>query len=356
MDFPAPQSGQEEDKTLERIALAGTSRSTTRLGFGCSTVMGAMGRRDSLRVLEAAYDAGIRHFDVAPMYGYGEAEGCLGDLLQRHPSKISDVTVATKYGIPPARHSSLLRLGRRIAGPAIVHLPALKQRLAGAANAVATRGQPRPSFTTAQAAASLERSLAALRTGRIDLWLLHEVTASDLEDEGLLRFLEDQIAQGIIGAFGIGSSADKLGALLQQRPAYCRTLQYEWSILSPPVPPPAVSPAFAPFRIHHRALSAHFRALHAALLQNKIVCHRWSQHVDADLSDANTLARLMLKAALVMNPASIVLFSSKHPRHIHANLETADDVSLEAPSRRLYGLAQTEIDRLLPRGGQSGPG
>ena len=60
--------------------------------------MGSISRRESLRLLEAAFDAGIRHFDVAPMYGYGEAEGCLGEFLQRHRA---DVTVTTKYGIPP---------------------------------------------------------------------------------------------------------------------------------------------------------------------------------------------------------------------------------------------------------------
>ena len=59
---------------MEQIRLASSGRETTRLGYGCSSIMGALGRRQSLRLLEAAYDAGIRHFDVAPMYGYGEAE------------------------------------------------------------------------------------------------------------------------------------------------------------------------------------------------------------------------------------------------------------------------------------------
>ena len=55
---------------MEQIRLASSGRETTRLGYGCSSIMGALGRRQSLRLLEAAYDTGIRHFDVAPMYGY----------------------------------------------------------------------------------------------------------------------------------------------------------------------------------------------------------------------------------------------------------------------------------------------
>ena len=86
---------------MEQIRLASSGRETTRLGYGCSSIMGALGRRQSLRLLEAAYDAGIRHFDVAPMYGYGEAESCLGEFLQRHPGQL---TVTTKYGIAPPKN------------------------------------------------------------------------------------------------------------------------------------------------------------------------------------------------------------------------------------------------------------
>jgi diketogulonate reductase-like aldo/keto reductase len=276
---------------------------------------------------------GIRHFDVAPMYGYGEAESCLGDLLRRHP----DITVTTKYGIPPAKNSTLLRLGRPIAASIVKHIPVIKHRLVKVANTAATHNQPRPAFTAAQAAASLERSLHALHTSRIDLWLLHEPTAFDLHEEALLYFLEDQLAKGTIGGFGIGSSADKISALLTQHPACCRVLQSEWSVLNPAIP------ESSSFRIHHRALTSHFRALHTALIKNKTICQRWSQIVDADLNDPTHLARLMLKAALVLNPSSIILFSSKSPSHIRANYQTANDTSLEIPSRRFHALVQNEI-------------
>jgi D-threo-aldose 1-dehydrogenase len=321
---------------MEQIALGTSGRQTTRLGFGCGNIMGAMGRRDSLKLLESAYDAGIRHFDVAPRYGYGAAESCLGEFLQRHPEQI---TVTTKYGIFPAKRTSLITVGRQIAGPIVKNLPGVKQRLAQMAKAT-TRNKEHPTFTAAQARASLDDSLAALRTDHIDLWLLHEVTASDLQDDTLLRLLEDLVQQGTIGSFGVGSSADKVPALLAERPAYCRTLQYEWSILDAPIQPSG------PFRIHHRALTNHFHAIHTALVKNKPLRQRWSDTINTDLSDAATLARLMLKASLAMNPASIVLFSSKNPKHIQANVHTAADPTLETPARQLYDLVQAERDQL----------
>src|SRR6266851_5441203 len=136
---------------MEQIALGTSGRHTTRLGFGCGSIMGVLGRHDSLKLLETVYDAGIRHFDVAPRYGYGEAESCLGDFLEHHRGQ---VTVTTKYGIFPAKKTSLITLGRQIAGPIIRKIPTLKRSLARAAKA-ATQNPERPSFTAAQAKASL---------------------------------------------------------------------------------------------------------------------------------------------------------------------------------------------------------
>ena len=223
----------------------------------------------------------------------------------------------------------------------INRLPDVKHRLARAANA-ATRNKERPSFTAAQAKDSLNRSLAALRTDHIDLWLLHEVQASDLQDEGLLQLLEAEVKNGTIGNFGIGSSADRIPALLAERPAYCRTLQYEWSVVEAPIL------SSEPFRIHHRTLTKNFLAFQAALSRNQTLCRRWSQSVNADLSSPENLARLMLKAALILNPASIILFSSKKPAHIQSNVSTAEDSTLEAAALQLHNIIREERDQLLP--------
>ena len=326
---------------MQQITLGQSGRQTTRLGFGCSSIMGAMGRRESLALLEAAYDAGVRHFDVAPMYGFGEAESCLGEFLVR---RRDDVTVTTKYGIPPAQNRSLLSLGRRIAGPVVKRLPGVKQRLAKAANAVVSAPQ-KSSFTPLEAKQSLDRSLAALRTDHIDLWLLHEAEASDLSDDGLLRLLEDETQKGTIGTFGIGSGCEKIPDLTAMRPQYCRTLQYEWSVLDAPIAEGNV------FRIHHRALTNNFRALHAVLVQHAETCRRWSDAVGSDLNNANNLAALMLKASLAVNPASIILFSSKSAQHIQANVATARNATIEAAARQLYQLVQSERASLLSNAG-----
>jgi D-threo-aldose 1-dehydrogenase len=324
---------------MHTIPLAGTNRQTTRLGFGCGSLMGATNRRASLKLLDSVFEAGIRHFDVAPMYGYGVAVACIGEFLQQHRGQI---TVTTKFGIAPPRRSTLIKLGRSMAGPIVKQFPSLKQSLAHAAS-TAIRNPERPAFTPAEAKASLDRSLAALCSGHIHLWLLHEATAADLHDDALLEFLEAEVKKGVIGTFGIGSSADKIPALLTSHPAYCRALQYEWSVLDAQIPD---APS-APFRIHHGVFTPNFRALHAALISNQPLCQRWSASTNTDLSNAESLGHLLLKAALLMNPNSIILFSSKKIAHIQSNLLAAADKSLELPARQLYNLVQTERDQLL---------
>jgi len=283
-------------------------------------------------MLETAYDAGIRHFDVAPMYGFGEAESCLGDFLARHRA---DVTVTTKYGIPPAKQRGWLGLARSLARPVVKALPGLKRGL-GKVAVKATKSEERVSFTAAQAKESLERSLAALRTERIDVWLLHEVEAADLQDDDLLRLLEDCVAAGTIGAFGVGSEGKKIMALRTARPEYCGTMQFEWSVMDAPVQ------AMPGFCIHHRALTHHFSELHEALMRDTKRCAQWSEAVGRNLMEREVLASLMLKAALVENPASVILFSSKRPAHIEHNVRLAGDAALEAPARRLYALVQEQ--------------
>ncbi len=323
---------------MQTITLGTSGRTTTRLGFGCSSLMGSLGRRESLGMLEAAFDAGVRHFDVAPSYGFGEAEGCLGEFLARHRGK---VTVTTKYGIPAGGGRSLMALARgaarKLVRPLIGLAPGVKRRLQQAAGSVPGAAPAKARFTAAEARESLERSLRALQVERVDVWLLHEAEAADLKDDGLLRMMEDAVGAGKIGAFGVGSEAKKIAALVSERPAYCPVLQYEWSVLDG-----LIGPGMA-FRMHHRALTENFKALHEALRGDEARCRRWSDYCGVDVGEAEVLAGLMLKASLECNPDSVILFSSKRAEHIRRNVALVDDRAAGEAAMRLYWLVRAEV-------------
>ena len=317
------------------VTLGDTGRKTTQLGYGCSSLMGAMGRRASLAVLAAAYDAGIRHFDVAPMYGYGEAEACLGEFLK---GRSSQVTVTTKFGIEPPRQQSLLRFARRAVGPVLKAIPGARQRLARAAGAVVVPIRE-PQFTADAARTSLERSLRSLGVEHIDLLLLHEVRADQLGDNRLLRFLEDCVAAGKVGSFGVGSERARSRDLLRDKAVYCRTVQCEWSVLDPADLEDS-HPGSA--WVHHRALTDNFSALSAMMREGRQRAKVWSDELKLDLFDPRVLAASMVKAAMEQFPDSVLLISSKSPAHLQENVRTSGDDTLARPALRFAELVRRE--------------
>jgi hypothetical protein len=57
----------------------------------------------------------------------------------------------------------------------------------------------------------------------------------------------------------------------------------------------------------------------------------------------------MLKAALEINPSSVILFSSKKPANILANVTIAEDDRLRESALRLYSLVQSQPDLIGKR-------
>ncbi len=321
---------------LPQIRLADTDRTTTQLGFGGSGLMGSLSEQESLRLLETAYDVGIRHFDVAPSYGHGAAERCLGKFLR---GKQDQVTVTTKYGIEPPSNPGILDLARSILRPVVrltaKRLPFLRQRVASAAAGF----KGRSNFSVAQAASSLDRSRRELGLDRIDLWLLHEVTAADLGNRALLDFLHDQVRLGRIGAFGIGGDVAHHPALWQHHRAFCRVLQFDWpGFPDDSVAHPDPHPYPGSFLIHHRVVQQSLARLSLLMARDPQVWPRLSQalqfeHFPSGPSTSSQMAALLLNAALFAYPDRMVIFSSRSSNHIRAN---ADEASGPKGSLRAY--------------------
>jgi D-threo-aldose 1-dehydrogenase len=319
---------------LETIALRGSSRVTTRLGFGGSGLMGGISERDSLRLLETAFDAGIRHFDVAPAYGHGRVERCLGKFLQ---GKRDQVTVATKYGILPPAQAGLLEVARNAVRPAVARLPAVRKRVAQAAAGLRSKAK----FSAEEARRSLEHSQRELGIDAIDVWLLHEATADDLDSSDLLPFLRDTQQRGLIGTYGVGAERGRLIDVWERHRDYCPVLQFEWSVLEEQE---AGFPGA--FVIYHRAISGALDTFCDHFGQDAGLCRRWSDAVDVDLSDTKLLAGILLQAALLANPEGMVLFSSRVPEHIRANVQAAEGTNARARGRRFLELVAAKRNEI----------
>ena len=226
---------------IPRLAIPGTGLAISRLGFGCARILGGAEARASAQLIEAALNAGIRHFDTAPAYGDGASEAVLGAVLRG----VGDVTIATKVGVPrPSPGAAPLHrsLYRRLLRPALAAMPPVKAAL--------LRLRPAPAAPSVTTRARLERD-AVLRAldeserqlgRRADIYLLHEPERLDLADDVGETFAELQ-RTGRIGAFGAGTGADHLpaelfGSVAQLRiggevPAWAATAIYHGVLREP---------------------------------------------------------------------------------------------------------------------------
>ena len=194
-------------RELPTIPVAGTDVRICRVGFGCSRLFGRSEFKASARLIEAALEAGIRHFDTAPLYGAGDSERVVGEVT----AGMRDVTITTKagYARPTGRRrgDDLRSLYRRYARPVLSRFPSVKSRLLGLAAGKKTASvappEPKARLAPAEVLRQLEESLQCLRRDRVEIYLLHEPDRFELtpELEGCFRELQ---SRGLVGAFGLG--------------------------------------------------------------------------------------------------------------------------------------------------------
>jgi hypothetical protein len=322
----------------------------SRIGFGCAGLMQCVSARQRQRLLAEAFEQGIRHFDVARMYGLGAAERELGQFARRHRAEIA---IATKFGIEPT--ASLGRLGR-LQAPAravIARLPALREALKRRAGAF---HQPRD-YSVASARASLETSLRELRTDHVDVLFVHDPGPDDpIDVDGLGEALEDMRRAGLVRAWGFAGEPEPCTELSRSVGAPT-VLQIRDDIFGERLPQTSqptitfgvLSDALERIRGHVRA-SDQGRA-------------RWQRTIGVDCGRPEALSSLLVQDALDRNPVGTVLFSTIRVERIKIATAAADALSREPDSVPLHAfrelvrselaspLARSEFTSPAPAGG-----
>ena len=127
---------------MRYTTLGGTSLKVSRLCIGCMSFGGpnakgfewTVGYDESKKIIDRAVDLGINFFDTADVYSNGLSEQIVGRALQ---GRRNDVVLATKVGLPTGEGPDDKGLGRK------------------------------------HVMRNLKRSLANLRTDRVDLYQIH---------------------------------------------------------------------------------------------------------------------------------------------------------------------------------------
>ena len=80
--------------------------SVSAIGLGCMNICHAYGapstETEAERLLLAALDAGVTHFDTAALYGFGVSETLVGKFLSKHRAKFTLASKCGMTGVPNA--------------------------------------------------------------------------------------------------------------------------------------------------------------------------------------------------------------------------------------------------------------
>ncbi len=205
---------------MKRIQIPETELTTSRLGLGTGALHHLPTESQRQTLLRAAIDAGITHFDTAPMYGEGLAERSLGHMFRG--ATTDDLTVATKIGFPCRLFAGAvpwLMYADKAIGVAARRFGFMRQR--PRLRDLSPRGVEK----------SVNQSLRRLSISRIHLLLVHEPDSREADAIRRLLPLFDRLKQsGAIGAVGMAGGARTCAAIANLLPEAFDVLQVEDSV------------------------------------------------------------------------------------------------------------------------------
>ncbi|MHA3979098.1 aldo/keto reductase [Halovulum sp. GXIMD14794] len=180
-----------------------TDLRVTRLAFGCVPLGNyptKLTEAEAAGALEAAWEAGIRYYDVAPLYGHGLAEHRLGAALRQRPR--GEFTISTKVGRRLVPQPDMALSADPSAGIFEDPLPFSLTN----------------DYTYDGIMRSVEDSLQRLGLASVDILHIHNIDPANHAPEALealfrtcmsdgYRALEQLRAEGTVKALGVGNNS-----------------------------------------------------------------------------------------------------------------------------------------------------
>jgi D-threo-aldose 1-dehydrogenase len=316
--------------------------STTRLGFGVAGMFHEPSKSARERLLLTALEMGVVHFDVAPIYGLGEAQGEVGKTFK---GRRDDVVIATKVGIGMTRGARLLGRAQGPVRALLQKRPQLQQHAkvsaAGPTSGLFGRLLYTSTFEPRAAQRSLDRSLRELGT-HIDLLLLHDPEPCDLDAHALSEFLENARASGKIRWWGVAGEFEDVASVSAAFGTRPPIVQIRDDIFSHQ---DAFAPPESDYVITFGTMARAFPRIHNYLSASATRVSDWSEAVGQDLADPRIIGSLLMKDSLQVNAGGTVLISTTRPERIRqaATVANNDPISADASLERFRELVRVKL-------------
>ncbi|WP_456388784.1 aldo/keto reductase [Profundibacter sp.] len=183
-------------EVLPLVSLGKTGLQVSPLGLGCSKIASLSTRATPAqidRLLNMAWDGGVRFFDTADIYGQGDSERKLAAIAARQGA-----VICTKAGLALTASQTAVRLIKPVMRPLLARMRGARKVAANARAASEIHDLDRQRLTK-----RLEQSLRRLRRDQVDIFLLHSPPRDALRDGALFDLLDQFRARGLAHAVGV---------------------------------------------------------------------------------------------------------------------------------------------------------
>lgn len=295
----------------------------SRIGFGCAKLFRTSTSSKRQRLLNTAFDCGITHFDVARMYGLGEAEAELGKFLKKRRGKVK---VSSKFGIAVSKSSALRFIAQHFGRLLLRAVPSIRKGIDRASTNLYT---PKD-FSVETAEKSFTKSLTQLGIEEIENFFLHEPTLTDSIPLETFEWLQLQRQRGLIENFGVsGDLKDSIlvpAVNIYQWPI----LQFSYNILSDQglladVPKDREITTYSP-------ISGAFDRFNSCVRSDEKFRMQCAQRFGGNPVDDIEIASILIRSNLEAIPNSRVLFSTSNPNRLRRVLDRVQNLQLDQDS------------------------
>lgn len=302
---------------MKSVNLPGTDITTSNLGFGCASLGSRVSKGNGLRSLARAHDLGVTWYDLAPIYGAGQAEAIFSHFLADRRHKVH---VCTKVGLERPGTNGMVRLASAVARPLLQRFQGLRAGI----RRVNSQRNVKSELSAEFISNSLDSSLRELGTDYIDVLALHDPAQSDLMREDIWRALEDAVTSGRVRYISIAGDPEAIRQVMADE-LPCQFLQFaddpDSSILyevQQTLKDPKVVVTHSILGVGG-ALDALKHRLNS---DAQIVEELGTLGYEGDLG--SLAADLLLDRALIGNSSGVVLSSMFSDRHLENNTKRVD--------------------------------
>ena len=292
--------------------------------------------------MSAAWDAGVRLFDTARSYGYGEAEGLLGEFLV---GKRAEATIVTKFGILPTRTAAWKRWAKPVVRAGLNVLPQARGLVRKAIAGEMSAGH----FDVTTLRSSLETSLRELKTDYVDVLLMHEPPMSAMAQEDLMAELGNVVSEGKARRVGVAATMFVYAGMALELLPTLASVQFPANFADIPFDELKRLGTPGPFAMGNHlfgGVSGLTKTCHAieAVAKDKFVAAGLREKLVGD--PMQHVAQLSFDAAFRCAGAHVVIPSMLHQEHVRANVtavqrEVFSPKEVEAVWKRSLGIVRS---------------